>query len=281
MITDSDLVAVLNDEVRAIPYPGRWLSPPFDGDRAAAIARDTGLSELRVDRQTGRVDGVDLQTGAAQLIAPSLREFGVLATAYSSALRDTRGATDRELRGIEGALLSSIRAVSPELAAEGAFWAFAAEELGNGVIGVDETPASVIVGPAGGPTVVIAMPMVRLRQALAEEGLDLLAYRNLVSYATLSGDLAITLTNTARPGAQASGPAQVLVVDQQAQLTADDLAFPTLRLVVLLAPATLPEGLLDAASALEVVTVGGPNRFARIAGLTTRRHRPDGASSAH
>lgn len=271
----------MTDDVRAIPYPGDWLSPPFDGDAVAVIARDTGLSELRVDRRTGRVDGVDLHTGAVQSIAPSLRAFAVLATAYASALRDTRGATDRELRRIEGSLLRSIRAVSSELATEGSFWAFAAEELGNGVFGGDETRGDLTVEQPGGPTVVIAMPMLRLRQALTEEGLDLLTYRRLVSYATLSGDLSTTLANTARPGAQASGPAQVLVVEQQTRLTVDDLAFPTLRMVVLLHPATLSGELRDAAAALEVVTVDGPGPFARIPELLTRRDDRGGTPAEH
>jgi len=280
VISDADITADLHDEVRAIPYPGRWLSPPFDGDNAAVIARDAGLSELRVDRRTGRVDGVDLQTGAAQVIAPSLREFGALAAAHSSAFRCTRGATDRELRRAEETLLSAVRAVSPDLAAEGSFWAFAAEELGSGVIGDHDAPDPVTVGSAGGPTVVIAMPMLRLRQALAEEGLSLLAYRGLVSYCALSGDLSTTLANTARPGAQAAGPAQVLVVDGQTRLTAHDLGFPTLRMLVLLAPATVPRDLLEVSAALEVVTVDGSAPFARIAELLAERHRPAGTSPA-
>ncbi|WFR72814.1 hypothetical protein P9209_02580 [Prescottella defluvii] len=170
---------------------------------------------------------------------------------------------------IEQTLLEAIRAVSSELAAEGSFWAIAAEELGNGVLGAD-TGEPVVVSASGGPTVVIAMPMMRLREALAAEGLGLLDYRASVSYAALSGDLGTTLANTARPGAQASGPAQVLVVDQQTRLTADDLTFPTLRMLVLLHPVTLPADLLDAAARLEVVTVGGSGPFTRIADLVTR-----------
>ncbi|MDH6282258.1 hypothetical protein [Prescottella agglutinans] len=270
MISDADITAHLNDEVRAIPYPGRWLSPPFEGDGAAVIARDAGLSELRVDRQTGRIDGVDLPTGAARVIAPSPHALGALAAAYASASRSTRGASDQALERIEQTLLEAIRAVSSELAAAGSFWAIAAEELGNGVLGADAAEP-VVVSASGGPTVVIAMPMMRLREALAAEGLGLLDYRASVSYAALSGDLGTTLANTARPGAQTSGPAQVLVVDPQTRLTADDLAFPTLRMLVLLHPAALPADLLDGAARLEVVTVGGPGPFARIADLVTRR----------
>ncbi|WP_430335063.1 hypothetical protein [Rhodococcus sp. ACT016] len=270
MISDADITAHLNDEVRTIPYPGRWLSPPFEGDGAAVIARDAGLSELRIDRQTGRVDGVDLQTGAAQVIAPSPRELGALAVAYASASRSTRGASDRELRRIEETLLEAIRAVSSELVVEGSFWAIAAEELGSGVLGGAATEPVVVAAPFG-PTVVIAMPMMRLRQALADEGLGLLDYRASVSYAALTGDLGTTLANTARPGAQASGPAQVLVVDQQTRLTADDLTFPTLRMLVLLGPAALPPDLLDASARLEVVTVGGPDPFAQISELIAQR----------
>ncbi|WP_433604822.1 hypothetical protein [Prescottella agglutinans] len=281
MISDADITAAMTADVRAIPYPGDWLSPPFDGDDVAVIARDTGLSELRINRRTGRVDGVDLQTGAAQSIAPSLREFSMLATAYASALRDTRGATDRELRRIEEALLRSIRAVSSELATEGSFWAVAAEELGDEVLGGGETPGPVTVEQPGGPTVVIAMPMLRLRQALAQEGLDLLTYRRLVSYATLSGDVSTTLANTARPGAQASGPAQVLVVEQQTRLTADDLAFPALRMVVLIEPAALSDELRDAATALEVMTVGRSGPFTRIPELVTRHDGRDGTPAEH
>ncbi|MFM1730256.1 hypothetical protein ABI214_13295 [Prescottella soli] len=280
MISDADITADLTDEMRALPYPGRWLSPPFDGDGAAVIARDTGLSELRVDRRTGRVDEVDLRTGGAQMLAPSLREFGVLAVAYAAALRNTRGADDRELRRIEQSLLGQVRAGSAGLAAEGSFWAIAAEELGNGMLGAGDAPEPVTVTPAGGPTVVIAMPMTRLHQALAAEGLTLLAYRSAVSYAALSGDLSTTLANTARPGAQASGPAQVLVVDGQTQLTAHVLGFPTLRMLVLLAPATVPLDLLEVSAALEVVTVDGPAPFARIAELLAQRHRPAGTCSA-
>ncbi|MCL2533167.1 MAG: hypothetical protein FWE39_03290, partial [Nocardiaceae bacterium] len=110
MISDADITAHLNDEVRTIPYPGRWLTPPFEGDGAAVIARDAGLSELRVDRQTGRIDGVDLSTGAAQVIAPSPHALGALASAYASASRGTRGASDQALERIEQTLLEAIRA---------------------------------------------------------------------------------------------------------------------------------------------------------------------------
>ncbi|CAM2953406.1 hypothetical protein RHDE110596_08685 [Prescottella defluvii] len=271
MISEADIATHLTDEVRAIPYPGRWSNPPFTGDDAAVIARDGDLSELRVDRRTGRVDWVDLRTGTAQRLAPSLPAFGVLAAAYATALRDTRGAGGRALRHVEQALLDSVRAVSADLAAEGSYWAIAAEELGTGVLGGDDAPEPLTVTAAGGPTVVIAMPMLRLRQALADEGLTLSGYRGAVSYATLSGDLSTTLANTARPDAQASGPARVLVVDGQTRLTADDLAFPALRTLLLLEPTTLPEDLAEAAAMLEVLTVGGPGPFARIADLVARR----------
>ncbi|MFC9515783.1 hypothetical protein ACFTSD_08665 [Nocardiaceae bacterium NPDC056970] len=270
MIDDADIATHLTAVVRAVPYPGQWSSPPFTGVGAAVIARDDELSELRVDRRTGRVDWVDLRTGAAQLVAPSLRAFGVLATAYAKALQDTRGAGDRSLRHIEQTLLDSVRAVSAELTAQGSYWAIAAEELGTGVLGGDDAPEPLTVASAGGPTVVIAIPMLRLRRLLADEGLTLSGYRGAVSYAALSGDLSTTLASTARPDAQSSGPARVLVVDEQTRLTPEDLAFPTLRTLMVLEPTTLPEDLVEASGALTVVRVGGPGPFARIADLVAR-----------
>ncbi|NKS64721.1 hypothetical protein GS966_29190 [Rhodococcus hoagii] len=267
MIDDADITAHLTDEVRALPYPGRWSNPPFAGDGAAVLARDGDLTELRVDRRAGRVDWVDLETGAGQMLAPSLRALGELAAAYATALRETRGAGDRALRRIERTFLDSVRTVSADLAADGTFWAIAAEELGDGVLGGDDLPEPLTVVPAGGSTVVIAMPMLRLHRALADEGLTLSGYRTTVSYVTLSGDLGTTLANTAHPGAQASGPARVLVVDGQSPLTADALAFPALRTLILVEPATLPENLTAAAADLAVVTVGPREPFARIADL--------------
>ncbi|MCL2423822.1 MAG: hypothetical protein FWD11_08045, partial [Micrococcales bacterium] len=150
--------------VRRMPYPGEWLSPPYPGDDVAVVARDENFSELRVDRRTGRVEGVDLDSGDTQLIAPSLADLGTLAEAYADAFRRTARASDWKLRRIEKKLLRAVRRVAPELAVEDSFWAFAAEEIGYGVIGADdvEPPMEEPTALADGPTTVIAMSMQKL-----------------------------------------------------------------------------------------------------------------------
>lgn len=271
MLTDAEVAAGLHDEVRTIPYPGRWLEPPFDGEQAAVVAQDPGLSELRVNRATGRVDLIDLHTGAAELIALSLSELGMLASAYAAALDSTRGVPADELCRVERTLLRAITVVSPGLACDGSFWTTAAEEIGSGTIGAEESGLDPVTIPAAdGPTVVIAMLMSDLRRTLAAEGLRLLGYRGMVSYVTLSGGLDATLSGTAQPDLCPAGPAQVLVVDQHTALTTDDLAFDTLRMIVLLAPATLAET-LTVPDGAEVVTIGGDAPFAQLADLIARR----------
>jgi hypothetical protein len=110
-LTDAQILASLTGNVRRIPYPGGWLAPPFEGEDTAVVARDGHFSELRVDRRTSRVDGVDLVTRTAQLIAPSLQDLATLASAYAAAFHDTRGASDRRRRRVERSLMRTIRAV--------------------------------------------------------------------------------------------------------------------------------------------------------------------------
>ncbi|NUT47588.1 MAG: hypothetical protein HOV94_09820 [Saccharothrix sp.] len=260
MLTDAHILASLTDDVRRMPYPGRWLAPPFEGVDVAVVARDGELSELRVDRRTGRVD---LVAGTARTIAPSLPELGTLASAYAVALGGTRGVRDQGRRRVVRALLREVRAVSRELAGDGSFWALAAEELGHGVVTADETPAATF-GPAAGPTTVIAMSMMALRHALAAEGLSLSEYRDSLAYVTLTGTVRESLDRTAAPGAFRTGPARVLVVGRETELTEADLAFPGLRLLIRVG--TAPSG------PREVVTVDGPRPFARIAELVAERH---------
>ena len=272
MLTDAQILASLTGNVRSIPYPGEWLAPPFEGEDTAVVARDGDLSELRVDRRTSRVAGVGLLARTAQTIAPSLQDLETLASAYAAAFRDTRGASDRQRRRVERSLLRTVRAVSRELTADDSFWTLAAEELGNGVITADETPAAATIAPAAGPTTVIAMPMMPLKQALAMEGLELSGYRSTLAYATLTGEVRESLDSTAVPGAFRTGPAQVLVVGQQKSLTEADLAFPALKLVVWIG--TIPSG-LRVPEGVEVATVDDPRPFTRVAELVARR-RADG-----
>jgi hypothetical protein len=269
VLTDAQILASLSGNVRGIPYPGEWLSPPFEGADTAVVARDGDLSELRVDRRTGRVD---LLTRTVQTIAPSLQDLETLASGYAAAFRDTRGASDRQRRRAEKTLLRAIRAVSRELAADDAFWTLAAEELGNGVIAADETPAPAVIVSGAGPTTVIAMPLMPLKQALAVEGLDLSGYRSTVAYTTLTGEVGESLDRTAVPGAFRTGPAQVLVVGRETSLTEADLAFPALRLLVWIG--TIPPG-VRVPEGLEVATVDGARPFTRVAELVARR-RADG-----
>jgi hypothetical protein len=233
------------------------------------VARDGDLSELRVDRRTSRVD---LLTRTAQTIAPSLQDLETLASAYAAAFRQTRGASDRQRRRVERSLLRTIRAVSRELTADDSFWTLAAEELGNGVIAADETPAPATITPAAGPTTVIAMSLMPLSQALAVEGLNLSGYRSTLAYTTLTGEVGESLDGTAVPGAFRTGPAQVLVVGRQTSLTEADLAFPALRLLVWIG--TIPSGLRVPAG-VEVATVDDPRPFTRVAELVAR-HRANG-----
>ena len=138
------------------------------------VARDFDFSEVRVDRESGRVEGVDLASGEAQLLGPTLAGFEAVAAAYSTAFQATRGtagiawATDsvvvrlarkakiavvrniaragwekstrRLLRKIQKRLLEDIKAVDPSLVRGETFWTFHAEELGSGIIGADEFP---------------------------------------------------------------------------------------------------------------------------------------------
>lgn len=268
-MTDAQILDSLTGNVRRIPYPGEWLVPPFEGKGAAVVARDGESSELRVDRRTSRIDSVDLLTGTTQLIAPSIQDLETLAAAYAEAFRQTRGASDRQRRRVEKSLLRTIRAVSRALVADDAFWTLAAEELGNGVIAADETPAPAVITPAAGPTTLIAMPLMPLKQALDREGLDLSGYRSTVAYATLTGAVGESLDRTAVPGAFRTRPAQVLVVGAQTSLTESDLAFPALRLLVWIG--AVPAG-LRVPEGVEVATVDEPRPFARIAELVARRH---------
>jgi hypothetical protein len=269
VLTDAQILASLIDNVRRIPYPGEWLAPPFEGEDSATVARDGDLSELRVDRRTSRVD---LLAGTTQTIAPSLQDLETLASVYAAAFRDTRDASDRQRRRVERSLLRTIRAVSRELAANDSFWTLAAEELGNGVVAADETPAAAMIVSAVGPTTVIAMRLMPLKQALALEGLNLSDYRSTLAYTTLTGEVGESLGSTAVPGAFRTGPAQVLVAGPQMSLTEADLAFPALRLLVWMG--TVPSGVRVPAG-VEVATVDGPRPFARVAELVAR-HRAEG-----
>lgn len=269
VLTDAHILASLTENVRCIPYPGEWLSPPFEGEDTAVVARDGDLSELRVDRRTSRVD---LLTRTAQTIAPSLQDLETLASAYAAAFRHTRDASDRQRRRAERSLLRTIRAVSRELTADDSFWTLAAEELGNGVIAADETPAPAMIVPGAGPTTVIAMPMMPLKQALEMEGLNLSGYRSTLAYTTLTGEVGESLDATAVPGAFRTGPAQVLVVGGQTSLTEADLAFPALRLLVWIG--TIPSG-VRVPEGVEVATVDDSRPFTRVAELVARR-RADG-----
>lgn len=96
----------------------------------------------------------------------------------------------------------------------------------NGVITADETPTSATIAAADGPTTVIAMPLMPLKQALAMEGLNLSGYRSTLAYTTLTGELGESLERTAVPGAFRTGPAQVLVAGRQTTLTEADSRFP-------------------------------------------------------
>jgi hypothetical protein len=272
VLTDAQILASLTGNVRYIPYPGEWLAPPFEGEDTAVVARDGDFSELHVDRRTSRVDSVDLLTRNAQTVAPSLQDLETLASAYAAAFRQTRGASDRQRRRGEKSLLRTIRAVSRELTADDSFWTLAAEELGNGVITADETPASATITAADGPTTVIAMPLMPLKQALAMEGLNLSGYRSTLAYTTLTGEVGESLDRTAVPGAFRTGPAQVLVAGRQTTLTEADLAFPALRLLVWIG--TIPSGLRVPAG-VEVSTIDDPLPFTRVAELVAR-HRADG-----
>jgi hypothetical protein len=272
VLTDAQILASLTGNVRCIPYPGEWLSPPFEGADTAVVARDGDSSELRVDRRTSRVVSVDLLARTAQPIAPSLQDLETLASAYAAAFRRTRGASDRQRRRAESSLLRTIRAVSRELTAHDSFWTLAAEELGNGVLTADETPAPATIVPAAGPTTMIAMALMPLKQALAMEGLNLSGYRSTLAYATLTGGVGESLGRTAVPGAFRTGPAQVLVVGQQTSLTEADLVFPALRLLVWIG--AVPSGPRVPAG-VDVATVDDPRPFTRVAELVARR-RADG-----
>jgi len=284
VLTDAEIAASLTASARAIPYPGEWLEPPFDGERQAVVARDAGLSELRVDRASGRVVAVEVPGGSAQPIAPSSAALAELGAAYAEALARTDGADVHELRVVEASLLAAVRVVAPELADAETFWSIAAEELGDGITADGPAaPPTVVTGP-GGPTVVIALQMLALRQALAAEGLTLSGYAELLPSVSLNGSLATTLAATAAPGAFRSGPAQVLVLPAGAVATAEELAFPSLRLVVVIgeadasgpgAPAALPvpEG-------VELVVLDGPEPFAALAGLVAER-RAAGQFAGH
>jgi hypothetical protein len=272
VLTDARIALSLNENVRGIPYPGEWLTPPFAGEDTAVVARDGALSEIRVDRRTSRVDTIDLLTMTAQTIAPSLEDLETLASAYAAAFGHTRGATDRQRRRVERSLLRTIRGVSRELTTADSFWALAAEELGNGVLTADDTPAAATVAPtvapAAGPTTVIAMPMMPLRQALAAEDLTLSGYRSDLAYTALTGDVGETLASTAVPGAFRSGPAQVLVAGPQTSLTEADLAFPALRLLVCVGG--IPSG-VRVPVGVEVTTVDDQRPFTQVAGIVARR----------
>jgi hypothetical protein len=265
VVTDAQLLASLTDNVRRIPYPGEWLTPPFEGGDSAVVARDGDLSELRVDRRTSRVD---LLTTTVRTIAPSLQDLETLASAYAAALHQTSGASDRQRRRVAKSLLRTVRAVARELAADDSFWALAAEELANGVTTADETPTAAMTVSAAGPTTVIAMPLMPLKQALAKEGLDLSGYRDTLAYATLTGGVGESLGRTAVPGAFRTGPAQVLVAGPRTSLTDADLAFPALRLLVWLG--AVPAGVRVPAG-VEVATVDDPRPFTRVAELVARR----------
>jgi hypothetical protein len=125
---------------------------------------------------------------------------------------------------------------------------------------------------AVGPTALIAMPLIALKQALAAEGLTLSSYRSTLAYTTMTSNVGEALDTTATPGAFQTGPAQVLVVGRQASPTETDLAFPTLRLLVWIGAispsARVPVG-------IEVAAVDSPRPFTRVAELVTQ-HRANG-----
>ncbi|MFK4728214.1 SUKH-4 family immunity protein [Agromyces mediolanus] len=287
VLTDAEIVASLTASVRAVPYPGEWLQPPFDGERQARIARDAGLSEIRVDRESGRVLCIELPDGEAQPIAPSPAALAELGAAYADALARSAGAGEHELRVIEGALLAAVRVVDPALADPETFWSIAAEELGDGITADGPAgPATIVAAPAGGPTVVVALPMLRLRQALAAEGLTLSGYAELLPHVSLRGSLATTLADTVVPGAVRTGPAQVLVLPAGAVATLEELAFPALRLVVTLggADASAPDAPRTPAvpAGVELVALDAPKPFTALVSLVAERRaagRFDGGPS--
>lgn len=270
VLTDAEIVASLTASARAVPYPGEWLEPPFDGERQALVARDGGLSELRVDRESGRVFGIELASGAAQTIAPSPAALAVLGDAYADAVARSAGASEHELRVVEGALLAAVRVVAAELAEPEAFWSIAAEELGDGITADGPpSPATIVAAPADGPTVVVALPMLGLRQALAAEGLTLSGYAELLPSVSLNGGLAATLAGTAVPGAFRGGPAQVLVLPAGAGVSEAELAFPSLRLVV--AFGGTDASAADVPAGVEFVVIDDPAPFAALAELVAER----------
>ncbi|UOE25053.1 hypothetical protein [Agromyces soli] len=269
MLTDAEIVASLTASARAVPYPGQWLEPPFDGERQALVARDAGISELRIDRESGRVFGIELADGVAQPIAPSPASLAELGAAYADALARSAGADEHELRVLEAGLLAAVRVVAPELADAETFWSIAAEELGNGITADGPAAPPTLVTASGGPTVVIALPMLALHQALAAEGLTLSGYAELLPFVSLNGGLAATLAATSVTGAFRGGPAQVLALPAGVGATAEELAFPSLRLVAVFGGADASE--LAVPDGVELVVLDGPLPFTALAELVAER----------
>lgn len=271
MVTDADLVQALTPNVRALPYPGRWLDAPYDKP-VAVIARDHHFSEVRVDRRSGAVTVVDLDAEQLSPVAPNLPALVQLADAYATAFAATRGADDDQLELVADQLREELLAIdSTLLDDEDGFWAVAAEDLELGLVGIDEHQAVAIVTPALGPLVFIAVPPVQLQQLLAAEELNLIGYTEHLSFSTWHDPVAEALRG--RDGSHGHQSVEVLVtIDDGAVPAATDLASaPALSLHVHLGSEPAP--IVITTRPIEQITLPQPGPFLALANLIETRFR--------
>jgi hypothetical protein len=130
-----------------VPYPGRWLSPPFQerivGDRILAlVAVDDGLSAIGVSRSDGAVWLLP-DDGEPGLVNTTIDALVACSVAYAEAAAEAarlaaEGFSDgdpdeAEDRGDEltDAVLDRFARIDPAgVADENSLWSVAAEELG-------------------------------------------------------------------------------------------------------------------------------------------------------
>ena len=283
MLTDAQIMTALDEGGRDVPYPGEWLEPPFAGDGEAVIAEDAGLSQIRVDRATGRVWAVSMSdaadAGERFPLAPSPAALARIATAYADACRRADGAPDEVKERIAAEFAAVIESVEEALVDGDAFWSLQAEEIESGLTDTDAEAVDepVVIRGATGPTVLIGRPRLALMAALRAEGLSSMDYRTKLSYSYLDGSLAEALASTAVEGAWRTGPAQVLVLDAESPVDVEAInAFAPLRLVVLHGTER-PDGL---AERLMIERIDGAAPYTSLAELV-ERYTGSGAFAAY
>jgi hypothetical protein len=143
MTTDQQIADCLAPlDLAKMPIEGEWRKAPYPhrtvgGRELAVLLDDPGLQALVVDRSTGEVLQVEVESTEFDLVNRTLAQFGESAAIYLDAHWDAESIDeddDAALAENGEQALAAIRAVDPDAVRYGyLFWAVATENLRYGV----------------------------------------------------------------------------------------------------------------------------------------------------